>query len=260
MDYLTLPFETREDCLLTPVDDETRKWLCVQWLVTTYASECEPSADHQRLEDLINLATCLVENTTYKAFRKPQWTVHDPRVTRLWEAMQVVKLNEAGDPPTITYDLVMQLHQTLFPGDEDAGKLRTVNVGAWGTDVVYAPHWSVGRMLRTLMDTDRYAGIQQLDPKSIMQANVRFYSAFLKIHPFCDGNGRMARLLFAVAMKQHFPILFAPKAHGKEREGFLSALADSQRVWQEGGRFHTLYWLFLEAASRMAAEVNWINA
>jgi hypothetical protein len=89
----------------------------VQWLVTTYASECEPSADHQRLEDLLNLATHLVENTTYKAFRKPQWTVHDPRVTRLFEAMKVVNLHEAGDPPAITYDLVMQLKMQPVEGD-----------------------------------------------------------------------------------------------------------------------------------------------
>lgn len=258
---MDFPYNPKEDCLLTPVDDETRAWLCLQWLVTTHASECEPDADHQRLEDLLNLATHLLENTAYEwRYRKPQWTVNDPKVARLWDAMKLANLHEAGEPPVITYDLALQLHETLFAGDDDAGKLRKVNVGAAGTDVVYAPHWSVSRMLKKLMDTDRYAGIQQLDPKTIMEANVRFYSAFLKIHPFRNGNGRVARLLFSAALKEYFPILFAPKAHGKDREAFLSALMDSQRVWQDGGQFHTLFWLFSQSASRTAAEVNWLNA
>jgi hypothetical protein len=250
MDYAT-PNTHSLDCLLTPVDDDTRQWLCICWLVTTYLSECEPKATETQHDALLDEATRLVE--CKKVYCSQQ-------LTNLWEAMKLVKMHTADAGPPITKDLVLQLHAAVVQstGDDVPGALRTTNVRR--ADAIFPPHTRVDALLTRLLARNRYEGVRVLDPKGLLEANVRFVSTFLKVRPFKTGNGRVARLLFAAAMKEHFPLLFAPSAWGAmDNETFHAAVADSQRVCFEGGMFFSLYHVFASAALRTASEVAWMN-
>jgi len=64
--------------------------------------------------------------------------------------------------------------------------------------------------------------------------NVVIYSCqvlykFLHIHPFPDGNGRLGRLLFLLALQSHgYPPVVFYKSHGVDRKKYLDALAAAQ--------------------------------
>lgn len=50
-----------------------------------------------------------------------------------------------------------------------------------------------------------------------LSAYVRLHTSFVRIHPFWDSNGRMARLIANVpVIKAGYPPLIIPKEHRKE--------------------------------------------
>ena len=97
-------------------------------------------------------------------------------------------------------DLIVMFHQMLIGGIDDAiagrfrGKGEYVRVGAY---IAPAPE-HVERMLETaLLEYSSDLGTYFLDRIA------RFHLDFETIHPFCDGNGRIGRVIINFQLLQH---------------------------------------------------------
>lgn len=107
--------------------------------------------------------------------------------------------------------LVLGLHKLLLEGVSEElrqpkmpGKLRPasveIEVGGSGHIEPLAA-WQLEFALSELLES---ADERRL-PGDYLEQAARFHYRFVKIHPFCDGNGRMARALTAFLIARHMP-------------------------------------------------------
>ena len=118
-------------------------------------------------------------------------------------------------------DLIVLFHQMLIGGIDDAiagrfrGKGEYVRVGAY---IAPAPE-HVERMLETsLLEYSSDLGTYFLDRIA------RFHLDFETIHPFCDGNGRIGRVIINFQLLQHgLPRIII---RNKEKDVYYRAFSD----------------------------------
>lgn len=93
---------------------------------------------------------------------------------------------------------VFDFHRSLFPY---GGYTRTVGAWASGSNHAYTPPHEIGVNLFRLMDSFPFH-------LPYWEYIAEFHLSFLLIHPFGDGNGRVARLLLAqhVALSNLCPV------------------------------------------------------
>ena len=118
-------------------------------------------------------------------------------------------------------DLIVLVHQMLIGGIDDSisgrfrGKGEYVRVGAY---IAPAPE-HVERMLETaLLEYSSDLGTYFLDRIA------RFHLDFETIHPFCDGNGRIGRVIINFQLLQHgLPRIII---RNKEKDVYYRAFSD----------------------------------
>ena len=118
-------------------------------------------------------------------------------------------------------DLIVLLHQMLIGGIDDtiAGRFRRegeyVRVGTY---IAPAPE-HVERMIETaLLEYSSDLGTYFLDNIA------RFHLDFETIHPFCDGNGRIGRVIINFQLRQHgLPRIII---RNKEKDVYYQAFRD----------------------------------
>ena len=118
-------------------------------------------------------------------------------------------------------DLMVMFHQMLIGGIDDAiagrfrGKGEYVRVGAY---IAPAPE-HVERMIETaLLEYSSDLGTYFLDRIA------RFHLDFETIHPFCDGNGRIGRVIINFQLLQHgLPRIII---RNKEKDVYYRAFSD----------------------------------
>eukprot|EP00300_Choanocystis_sp_HF-7_P011251 c17373_g1_i1.p1 GENE.c17373_g1_i1~~c17373_g1_i1.p1 ORF type:complete len:303 (+),score=45.25 c17373_g1_i1:25-933(+) len=118
-------------------------------------------------------------------------------------------MSPRSDP--VTVEFIKQIHSDLMTTiDDEAGQFRQGNVRPAGSSTVYAPFNQVESRLRTLIDffsrkSDELAleisngagpGPLTGQQKTVLLATF-FFSEFLLIHPFRNGNGRTARIILS---------------------------------------------------------------
>ena len=126
-----------------------------------------------------------------------------------------VKESELGN------DLMVMFHQMLIGGIDDAiagrfrGKGEYVRVGAY---IAPAPE-HVERMIETaLLEYSSDLGTYFLDRIA------KFHLDFETIHPFCDGNGRIGRVIINFQLLQHgLPRIII---RNKEKDVYYRAFSD----------------------------------
>lgn len=116
---------------------------------------------------------------------------------------------ESGDdraaPVDVSAELALAVNAAVMRGLGPTG-FRTRPAGSRGSGVVYDPPATIERSLARLLAATsserqrlrRDARASLLD-HAILAAV--FYVKFLRIHPFANGNGRTARILFAVLLR-----------------------------------------------------------
>jgi len=127
----------------------------------------------------------------------------------------------------LTVVLIKKWHKDLFESTkpEVAGKLRTKNVRVAGFK---APHYLD---LNYLLD-DFIAWYKENKNKlHPLELAAMTHLKFVKIHPFMDGNGRMARLLLNYVLNVHgYPMMTVEYKH---REAYYEALDEFDATQEE---------------------------
>lgn len=101
----------------------------------------------------------------------------------------------------LTIHEICKLHKRLFPKEyEFGGNLRKSKVIIAGNNDKYIPPLpsKVPESLKKLINwwNKQMINFQNLDFENKLDILTKFHHQFLSIHPFLDGNGRIARLIF----------------------------------------------------------------
>lgn len=145
------------------------------------------------------------------------------------------------DSLALSVNDILEVHRKFFPiGFEIAGKLRTVPVyvtkfgqtslGPENAQYVPPKPTEVLTRIKTLLD-DWNSQAKALKSKSEINkihALAKFHAAFTAIHPFLDGNGRVARILLKRQIQDLFGITVNPKFE-RNKPRYYDALAASNR-------------------------------
>lgn len=145
-------------------------------------------------------------------------------------------------PTDLTPDTLKRLHEVLMQGlqgaDEDAvfvpGEFRTEGcraTGIAGRNVQYLDHEKIPEAIDTLL-RDVAEKMRQLEPLGQLTPDAFYLAAellvrFLAIHPFGDGNGRVARLLVHWVLHHHgfsLPLTLVKGKYSKAKRHYLQVL------------------------------------
>ncbi|MFS0885455.1 Fic family protein [Aeromicrobium sp. 179-A 4D2 NHS] len=139
------------------------------------------------------------------------------------------------------------LHSVIMAGSWFAGDYRKFAAGIEEAEHVPFPTYEIDYAMQQFADWTRRPGE---DDDSVLRAAVG-HAWFAHVHPFQDGNGRVARLLTNVLLGQEGlpPAIVKAKS---QRARYIAALAHSD----EGGDIMPLTGLFLETIERYVAELR----
>lgn len=155
---------------------------------------------------------------------------------------------------TIDVDVVRHVHRIVMEGLlEDAGTFRTTQVGARGSAVHYARPSCIAERLAELLAFVAEASTTSTTIEHRLRLGAVFYSEFLLIHPFLNGNGRTARILLLHVLQPMIPFPFTLTS--STRDEYLEAL---ERRSDLSPPSH-LAALLLRSCNRAAATLHWLN-
>jgi Fic family protein len=119
---------------------------------------------------------------------------------------------------------ILCLHHILFSKVlSDAGNYRKVEVAISGAEFTPPPSFEVQSQIQKLLNE-----FKKRKAANPVDAAALFHLRFVQIHPFTDGNGRVARLLMnLVLLKNGFPILTVIPMEKRKR--YLDVLGGADR-------------------------------
>jgi Fic family protein len=92
---------------------------------------------------------------------------------------------------------ILVLHQIIMKGiDDEAGRFRTTEVNIAGADFIPPPAYEIPHLVKDLVDWYN----RNPDELRPIELSAILHRQFVWIHPFHDGNGRVARLLTNLAL------------------------------------------------------------
>ncbi|CAB4487498.1 Fic-domain-containing protein [Rhizophagus irregularis] len=126
--------------------------------------------------------------------------------------------------------LAQQLHQQIGNGlIENAGLYRTQYVMAAQENYVYlAPNLIEDRMEELFRQCQEKFGKEELDLDEAIKFGACFLTHFLYIHPFMNGNGRVARLLLSYLLSKFTVVPLSLYMGMKTRDLYLQCLRESR--------------------------------
>lgn len=120
-------------------------------------------------------------------------------------------------------EFVIKLHSKLMKNIDDRLGYRTVPIMLLGKTTELAEPEKVPKLMEELFVWYKN-NEQSIYP---LELAFRFHALFEKIHPFCDGNGRVGRFLlnYILLRKRYFPIIIRKSS----RNRYLKALDAADR-------------------------------
>lgn len=139
---------------------------------------------------------------------------------------------------------IRSLHAKTVPTEIFRGQYRDRDVQISGSDHLPPPPYEVPRQMRELVDW-----LNKTNASPVLAATAA-HSWLTIIHPFQDGNGRVARLLAnLVLLRSGWPSLIV---RGTDRLQYLDALSASD----EAGNLLPLFDLFVKSIKRTLKEIS----
>lgn len=163
------------------------------------------------------------------------------------------------DRKLLTLSFIKQLHSLLLRGargeNKTPGNFRTIQVHI-GNPVIYTPPEAIH--LSGLLD-NLIAFIERKDINPLVQTAI-IHAQFEMIHPFCDGNGRIGRLLISIFLAYRkvleYPCFYMSAYLHKNRTAYYSSLnyISSKNNWETWIKF------FLKSViTRCNENINLLN-
>lgn len=117
--------------------------------------------------------------------------------------------------------LVKGVHAMVFDGMGVPSAWRTVNVKPAGSHFAYCMHEKVAGRINTLLSFVNTKMEEHSELEDRLLIGCLFFSEFLLIHPFANGNGRTARILLSYLLKSD---LVVPFSLTRARQPYLDVL------------------------------------
>lgn len=164
----------------------------------------------------------------------------------------------------LSIDLICFVHSIIMKDllpPEQIGCFRTIEVAPRGSLHRYAPYCTIRPRLETVLEefVNSKAKIMtsgQNQLADMVKLTAIFFSEFLMIHPFSNGNGRTARLLASFALRDFTIILFTPAC---PRDEYLAALTSRWRSNNHPRSFQPLMRLFVQSLSIAVSHYVWME-
>ena len=157
------------------------------------------------------------------------------------EAMDFVRELAQMDAPITDWE-IRQIHGLVCKGDRQAGTYRTVNDMAAGTNYRYPDAVKVPELM-----TDFNDWLNQSSSLHPIELATEIHARLVTIHPFADGNGRVARLLMNLhLLRTGYAIAVVQAAN---RTAYIDAVVS----WQKGD-FDPLFFLVADCVQETMTE------
>lgn len=158
------------------------------------------------------------------------------------EAMDFVRELAQTDAPITDWE-IRQIHGLVCKGDRQAGTYRTVNVMAAGTNHRYPDAIKISELM-----TEFNHWLGQPSPLHPVETAIEIHARLVTIHPFTDGNGRVARLLMNLhLMRTGYAIAIVQAAN---RTDYIESVV----AWQTGN-FDPLFFLVADCVKATMTEI-----
>ncbi|GAB7016651.1 Fic family protein [Methanogenium cariaci] len=162
--------------------------------------------------DLSETESVVTEGMTIEATSLPE---HREAVNTATAFERMETLAREGAP--ISHATIQGIHAVVIGADSDgAGKYRRANVRGAGKA---HPVWTeVRKLMNQLILTVEHSRLHPIETSAF------FYHRFVDIHPFTDGNGRVARLLVCLYLIEHnYPAVILKKESRKKYTQLVKA-------------------------------------
>lgn len=205
-----------------PIDKETQSIMTSIFVMDLWASEGDYFVSDPY--ELIEHISVYNLKEAEKIFRKVKGINSDRHVYRQYIKVRNLLITSRSifneqHRQVLSSEMIKKLHTDIVAGLGISSEYRTIGAKPAGYDVHYAPpHRIVSRM-------DALCGfIESIKPnntrETILLASL-FLTEFLLIHPFANGNGRVARVIFSMLLFGHSVV---PVSLSAKRDLYLTAL------------------------------------
>ncbi len=242
-------YHARKSSHATDLDDRRRPGL-VREIYESNAIEFAGLPLSQTAEALASPQARQVEQamTRYALMRALTAEKKLQEVLGLYGAKILANQMLASSDRALTETDLRSLHELILPG-RDGGLYRQRDVGIQGSSHRPSETFDIARQMKELIDWLAAPPSEEGGPSVVRAAIAHAWLAHL--HPFADGNGRLARLLANMALStKALPPLIVQ--HAGDRGRYLDALEHSD----EAGDVVLLLSLFVRCLNRELAELE----
>lgn len=233
--------------------------LCANYIREIWIAECPPPLDAKTVD--------IVDDMVEGKFESMQ-CLSEQHKTIICNLLSAVKkfIIQTDDTP-FTVETAKEVHFAVMEGlVVNAGEFRTNKVSAMSSRVIYAAPNTITERVTALFSavnrwmTDPLVNAITLTNEGgehcllyVLRVATLFFSEFLLIHPFTDGNGRTARILLNVLVQKHVVVPFS--LYLTNRDEYINVL--EQRNNHSPPSALASY--ILLCCNRTAADVRWLS-
>jgi len=141
-----------------------------------------------------------------------------------------IKINQIDE------NIILEIHKIILQwiNDEEAWKYRNCRVRISWSSVVFPNYIKIPQLMNDFVNWIKTTN------DDVVNVVIKLHLKFVSIHPFVDGNWRVARLLFNLALlTEWFPLI---SIRVKNREKYLKSIEKAQLTWNEKEYIDFMLW------------------
>lgn len=193
-------------------------------LLSIYLREVWVSeAEHEDLDPgmTVEVSLCIVEeNERPSECSEQQWM----KVKNLYDTHLFLQTVPASD---FSLDVIKNVHERIAKGLGISSGYRKHQAAAAQTNVFYLSPNKIESRLASLIEFVNKKRSLCASLEDSLKVACIFFSEFLRIHPFADGNGRAARILIIHLLRNRCTVPFTLFLN-ENRNDYLTVLMESQ--------------------------------